>query len=107
VVRWADPDRIDRAVRDHAQTLRHRDPAITRVLWYGSWVSGIPTAGSDVDLCVVLAQDDRRPRDRIPDYLPERFPTGVDLLVLTERELGELESRAPEWHRAILAGRSV
>lgn len=107
MIRWADPERVGRAVRDHAAELRRRDPAITRILWYGSWVNGVPTPGSDVDLCVVLAQDSRPPRDRTPDYLPDRFPTGIDLLVLTEEELAELESRAPEWHRAIVAGRSV
>lgn len=67
----------------------------------------IPTPASDVDLCVVVESDDRRPRDRIPDYLPDRFPAGVDLLVLTEAELENLAARAPTWHRAIVSGRAV
>ena len=107
MVRWADPDGIAAAVRSHAKAIRHRHSGVSRVLWYGSWVSGVPTPSSDVDLCVVVRSDDRRPRDRIPDYLPERFPVGIDLVVLTERELEQMRDRSPSWHSAIVAGRAV
>jgi hypothetical protein len=46
-------------------------------------------------------------RDRIPDYLPDRFPFPLDLVVVTERELTELAQRAPSWHRAIVSGKVV
>ncbi len=75
--------------------------------WYGSWVTGRATPKSDVDLCIVVSADNRRPRHRIPDYLPERFPTGLDLTVLTEAEWAVLPTRSPSLHAAISAGRVV
>jgi predicted nucleotidyltransferase len=107
MVRWAEPEKIEEAVRGFAQDLRARSPSVVRILWYGSWVSGVPTPSSDVDLCIILQADDRRPRDRAPDFLPLRFPVGMDLVVLTEEEFRELAMRSPSWHRAIMAGRAV
>lgn len=107
MVRWADPERVAAAVRSYADGLRALRPSVRRVLWYGSWVSGIPTPASDVDLVVVVEDDARRPRDRLPDYLPDQFPVGVDLVVLTERELEDLAEHSPEWYRAVTAGRAM
>lgn len=107
MVRWADPERIAAAVTEYAADLRARRREVTRIFWYGSWVRGDATPSSDVDLCVVVAEDDRKPRDRLPDYLPTRFPVGVDLVVLSEAELEALPKRAPDWHRAITHGRQV
>lgn len=107
MIRWADPERVGAAVAALAEELRRRYPEVTSIYWYGSWVSGGATAGSDVDLCVVLESDDRRPRDRVPDFLPAGFPVGVDLVVLTENELRELADRSPSWHAAITGGRRV
>jgi len=107
VVRWADPERVGGAVEAFARDLRASRPEVSRVYWYGSWVSGVPTPSSDVDLCVVVDSDDRPPRERVPEYLPARFPVGVDLVVLTEAELGELADRAPSWRKAILGGREL
>ena len=108
MVRWADPERIEAAVKAYADEVRRSHSRVSRILWYGSWVSGVPTPASDVDLCVVLeGSEPRRPRDRIPEYLPDRFPVGMDLTVLTEEELADLARRAPSWHRAIVSGRSM
>lgn len=107
MVRWAEPEKIEEAVRSFAQDLRARFSSVRRILWYGSWVSGVPSPSSDVDLCVILEADERRPRDRVPEFLPARFPVGVDLMVLTEEEFRELEARSPSWHRAIMAGRAM
>lgn len=107
MVRWADPDRVADAVAAYAASVRSKHPQVSRILWYGSWVTGGATPSSDVDLCVVVRSDSRRPRDRIPDYMPDRFSTGLDLLVLTEEELGALATRSPTWHEAIVSGRAV
>lgn len=107
MVRWADPDRVEDAVREWAEDQRRRHPRVTRIFWYGSWVSGHPTPSSDVDLCVVLTHDDRAPRHRVPDFLPDRFPAGIDLLVVTEEELRELARRTPGWYEAITSGRRM
>lgn len=107
MVRWADYDRIREAVRELAADLRRREPEVTRIYWYGSWVAGTATPSSDVDLCVVVEDDERRPRHRVPDFLPRRFPVGVDMVVLTEDEFDALPRRAPSWHAAILEGEEV
>jgi uncharacterized protein len=107
VIRWADPAAVARAVADYAGELRRDHPGIRRILWYGSWVSGRPTPTSDVDLCIVVRAADRRVRDRTPDFLPDRFPLPLDLLVVTEEELGAMASRSPSWHQAIVSGREM
>lgn len=107
MVRWADPELVTEAVRAYAADLRRRRPDVTEIYWYGSWVSGTPTASSDVDLCVVVETDPRRPRDRLPDFLPSRFPVGIDLAVVTRAELDELARRAPSRHEAIVSGRRI
>ena len=107
MVRWAEPEPITEAIRAWAAELRRRRPEVAEIYWYGSWVSGTPTPSSDVDLCVVVEADSRRPRDRLPDFLPSRFPVGIDLAVLTRAELADLAERAPSWHGAIVSGRRV
>ncbi len=105
MIRWADRERVARAVQGYAEDLRRERPEVRDVYWYGSWVNGTPTPGSDADLCVVLSRDERPRRERLPDYLPSRFPTGVDLVVLTREELGRLRDISPEWYEAITTGR--
>lgn len=107
VIRWADPETVREAVEELARRLRDEHPEVRRIYWYGSWVSGAPTPSSDVDLCVVISGDPRRPRERVPDYLPDRFPAAIDLAVLTEDELEDLRERAPGWYRAISSGRML
>ena len=93
------------AVEAYAEGLLTAGRGVEAVYWYGSWVSGVPTPSSDADLCVLVEADGRRPRDRVPDFLPARFPVPVDVLVLTPEELDGLRERAPSWHRAITSGR--
>ncbi len=104
-MRWADPKRISSAVQDYATAIRRRHPEVSRIFWYGSWVSGVATPSSDADICIVVRDDSRRPRDRTPEYMPTKFPVGIDLVVLTESEISALATRSPGWHRAITAGR--
>jgi hypothetical protein len=60
-----------------------------------------------VDLCIVVSEDPRRPQERIPEYLPARFPVPLDLTVLTEEEFTDLPEHSPEFSRAILGGRRL
>lgn len=53
----------------------------------------------------VGAAIDRRPHDRLPDFLPDHFRQPLDLRVLTTAELRDLSERAPQWHAAITGGR--
>ncbi len=71
---------------------------------FGSRVNGIPTPGSDVDVCLVLTCSDKPFRDRAADYLPLGFPVGLDLFPYTVEEFERLRSDYPSWHGAITAG---
>lgn len=79
-------------------------PEVQRIVWFGSRVNGIPSPGSDVDVCVVLARSDKPFRERAGDYLPLGFPVGLDLFPYTVDELEQLQCDHPSWHRAITAG---
>lgn len=105
VIRSIDRQAVARAVDDYLAWLRHEHPEVERVIWFGSWVRGLPSPGSDVDLCLILSESDRPMRDRIPDYLPLGFPVGVDVFPYTRAEFARLPETSPGWHAAITAGR--
>lgn len=98
--------RVEQAVHAYAAALRRR-PEVRRIIWFGSRISGRPTPGSDVDLCIVLSGSDKPRRDRIPEYLPGAFPVGLDLFPYTEEELAKLQQSSPGWYAAIQRGREV
>jgi predicted nucleotidyltransferase len=99
------PELIQHAVREYCNWLFQQFPEVQSVLWFGSWVSGIPTPGSDVDLCLIIDRSDQPFRDRISKYLPIGFPVGVDIFPYTQEELQRLETERPEWYQTITSGR--
>jgi len=103
-VRYADPERIRRAVRDYAEGLRATHPEIRALRWFGSWVSVSTTVGSDVDFCIIVDKSDKPRRDRICDYLPLTFPVGIDLFILTVEEFATLRVEHPSLAEAIEGG---
>ena len=98
---------IVEAVESYVARLRREHPEVKRVIWFGSWINGLPTPGSDVDLCLVLNSSDNPLRDRIADYLPFGFPVGVDLFPYTQVEFERLAQESPAWYVAITAGRDM
>jgi len=70
------------------------------VVLFGSLARGDAVPGSDVDLLIVLAADERRFMDRVSDFLPDAFPIGVDVIPWT---LAELEDRVAEGDRFAMA----
>ncbi len=107
VIKSADRATVERALLGHVAQLRKEHPEIRRIIWFGSWVNGLPTPGSDVDLCLILASSDKPFRERIPDYLPIGFPVGIDLFSYTEVEFAGVLEKSPGWHREILSGREL
>jgi predicted nucleotidyltransferase len=98
---------IVEAVEAHATFLRQQNPEIERIIWFGSWINGLPVPGSDVDLCLVLSASDKPRHERITDYLPVGFPVGLDLWVYTQTEFEQLRRESPAWYQAIIAGREL
>ena len=106
-IRFNDPQAIEAAVGEYAHTIRGKRPEVRRVIWFGSRANGLPHPGSDVDLCVIVSDSALSIRDRIPVFLPDAFPCGMDLFVYTETEFAKLASELPQWHAAVLRGRDV
>ncbi|MFZ0429000.1 MAG: nucleotidyltransferase domain-containing protein [Acidobacteriota bacterium] len=106
-IKSIDRRRVEAAVAEYVADLREDHPEVERVIWFGSWVGGLPSVGSDVDLCVVVSASPERPRDRIPHFLPDRFPTGLDLLVFTAEEFRLLPERSLSLFEAISLGKEV
>lgn len=104
VIKSIDREQVNRAVANLAAQLRRSHPEIERVIWFGSWVNGEPSPGSDVDLCLILTSSEKLARERFVDYLPVGFPAGVDLFAYTREEFEELRLSSPGWYQAILAG---
>lgn len=104
VIKSVDRDQIRQAVLAFAAQIRKQHPEVERVTWFGSWVTGLPAPGSDVDLCLILSSSDKPPRDRVPDYLPLGFPVGVDLFAYTKDEFERLRISSPGWYKAITSG---
>lgn len=107
VIKSIDRKEIARAVTAYVARLRAEHPEVERVFWFGSWVTGLPAPGSDVDLCLVLSSSDRAIRDRVVDYLPVGFPVGVDLFAYTRAEFSRLEEISPGWYATITSGREL
>ena len=107
VIKSANREEIAQAVSAYVAQLREQHPEIERVIWFGSWVTGLPVPGSDVDLCLILSSSDTSPRDRIPAYLPVGFPVGIDLFAYTREEFERLRETSPGWYRAIVAGEEL
>jgi predicted nucleotidyltransferase len=87
--------------------VRVEHPEVERIIWFGSWVNGIPTPGSDVDICLILSFSDKSIRDRIPDFLPVGFPVGIEVFPYTIVEFEALQLQSPSWYKAITAGREL
>jgi predicted nucleotidyltransferase len=104
VIKSIDREQVQLAVADYAGRLRQRHPEVKRVIWFGSWVSGLPAPGSDVDLCLILSSSSKPARDRISEYLPLGFPVGVDLFAYTQAEFECLQASSPGWYAAITSG---
>jgi predicted nucleotidyltransferase len=106
-IKSANPELVGRAVGRYTKWLFQSFREVLGVFWFGSWVSGIPTPGSDVDLCIVLDSAESAFRDRLPKYLPDGFPVGLDIFPYTKDELQRMATERPEWHRTITSGKLI
>lgn len=107
VIKSADRDLINRTVSSYVTMLRTEHPEVIQVIWFGSWVNGLPTPGSDVDLCIIISSSDKPMRERITDYLPVGFPVGIELFPYTRAEFEDLQEKSPSWYKAIVSGREL
>ncbi len=83
---WPNKDAVELALDKYVAALKNKKEVIA-VYLCGSWAKGTYTAASDVDLLIIIKEDSRVPRERIPLYLPSRFPVSLDLFIYTESEM--------------------
>jgi predicted nucleotidyltransferase len=100
-------EEIVRAVQSYVSRLRASHPEVEKVIWFGSWINGLPTPGSDVDLCLILSESNKSLRERIPHYLPVGFPVGMDLFPYTKEEFQALSKRSPDWYKTMSSGKVI
>lgn len=72
-----------------AEKLRMKNTNVLRVVLFGSFVRNDYGPRSDADILVVVASDNRRAIDRIPEYLDafSGVSIGVDIFPFTEEEI--------------------
>jgi predicted nucleotidyltransferase len=106
-IRYADPGAIRRDVTELAAAVRTAHHEVKRIRWFGSWITGGWSLGSDVDLCIVVERSAKPVRDRAVEFLPLAFPVGLDIFVYTEAELERLRMEHPSFARAMDAGEEL
>ena len=104
VLKYTDPESIRAAVENYAEALKSKHSHIQRIIWFGSWINGTYSPGSDVDICIVVSRSNMRPHERAPQFLPDKFPVGMDIHVYTEQEFEKLKTSAPQMHECIAGG---
>jgi hypothetical protein len=99
-IKSIDRDQIRKAVASFATQIRKHHPEVERVIWFGSWVNGLPTPGSDVDLCLILHPIN--PQDRIRITCPSVF-RWASIFACTNDEFERLRISSPGWYAAIIS----
>jgi predicted nucleotidyltransferase len=89
-------------VEEQVRALAARHPELEEAILVGSLVRGIPVPGSDVDVLLVLSRSDRSFRDRIPAFLPDRFPVGMDVFPYTRVELQRMSADGNPFIQGVL-----
>ena len=86
---FLDREKTIEALHRIARRVRVENPAVSRIVLFGSLAEGSHSAFSDADLLVILKSGERRPMDRIPALLLAfaDAPVGVDVLPVLEAEL--------------------
>lgn len=104
-IHWLDSQDVIRRLKTAAREMKARHPEIERVLLFGSLARGEAVPGSDADLFIILSTADRPIPDRIPRYLPEALPIGVDVFPYTREEIRrKLTEEDPFIRRALQEG---
>ena len=88
-VKYLNRNEIMTQLQRCAATLKQSNKNVLHIYLYGSLVQDTYGPRSDADLLIVLAADQRRRIDRIPELQAafSQVEVGVDVLPLTEKEL--------------------
>lgn len=86
-ITYLDREAVREALVEYVGKLAACHPELERVVVFGSFARGDAVPSSDVDLLLVLDRTDLPFLDRIPVFMPSRFPVGVDVFAYSREEL--------------------
>jgi len=104
MVTWLDREDVLGRVKQAVESLAAGRPEVEQVLVFGSFATGRPVPGSDVDLLVILEQSDRSFIDRIPLYTPGGVGIGVDVFPYTREEIERMLAVGNSFLRRAMEG---
>jgi Nucleotidyltransferase domain. len=90
-IRYFDKKRVEESLRGYLKEIEGKHPEVERVLLSGSFVRNESVLECDIDVLVILSESDESFLNRIPRFLPSRFPVGVDVFPYTEKELETMQ----------------
>ncbi len=96
-----------RRLRDAARSFVEERKEVDSVWLFGSLAKGDAVPGSDADIFVVLKQSDRRPEDRLTDFVDAFSGAGVPIEVLayTQDEIDKMQADGNLFIKGILEHR--
>ena len=77
-------DKIDDFLKKYKKFLKKKN--VRKAFLFGSWAKGNYSPYSDLDILIIIDSCPKKMRDRIPDFLPQNAPVGIDVFVFTSRE---------------------
>jgi len=95
-----DYEEVMRRLKEYAEEAVRR--GALAVILIGSLARGDYTAYSDADVIIVLRSDNRRPIDRIAEYIDPRMPVDLEPRVYTIEELKSMARRGARTVKEIL-----
>jgi predicted nucleotidyltransferase len=91
-IKSIDIEKVRRSMDEYAARLLRTKPAVQEIVVFGSFAEDAYAPGSDLDVFIVLGSAQGRPRDRIPAFLPDKFPVPIDVFPFTLAEMAQLQS---------------
>ncbi len=91
-IKSVDAAEVRRHTDQYARELLASHPEVEEVIVFGSFAEDRYAPGSDLDVFIVLSHANKSVRDRVSNFLPERFPVPVDVFPFTQAEMTELDS---------------
>jgi predicted nucleotidyltransferase len=77
---------------EYAARILVTNPAVEEIVVFGSFENDTYAPGSDLDVFIILAAAEDRPRDRVTEFFPDGFPVSMDIFPFTRAEMAKLES---------------
>ena len=91
-INYFNKEAVEKALKKYLKELEEGHPEIKKVILFGSFVRGESVPGSDIDLLIILRESKYPFLERIPPYLPSKFPVGVDVFPYTEEEIEKMKA---------------